>query len=160
MQTARGASYYFKAAADSGRVECQSTAYLAQHFPHIVARVVAKEPGRRWLLMDALSGVSLESISDAATWEAAAAGYARLQAACVQRVADLRLLGCPTRTLDAIADEIGFLASDAGAPRPGAPNSLTNLEARRFRSIAEALRQRCAALAGRDVPLTLEHGDL
>jgi len=160
VQTAASGSYYFKAVADSGRVECEMTAYLAQHFPHIVARVVATEPGRRWWLMEALPGTSLENISEAVTWEGAAAAYGRLQAACVPRVVDLRLLGCQTRTLDAISDGIGLLASDAGALRPGAPDGLTSVEASRFRSIANALRERCAALAALDVPLTLEHGDL
>jgi hypothetical protein len=160
VQTAAGASYYFKAVTDSGRVECPITAYLAQHFPNIVARVVATEPKRRWLLMEALPGASLENIQDAVTWETAAAGYARLQAACVQRVVDLRLLGCQTRTLGAIADGIGLLASDVGALRSGAPDGLTSVEASRFRSIGNALRERCAALAALDIPLTLEHGDL
>jgi hypothetical protein len=157
---AAGLVFYFKAVAESTAVECHVTSYLAQHFPHIVARVVATERERRWLLMQALPGASLEDIPDAEAWEAAAAGYARLQAACVPRVADLRSLGCPTRTLDALAEGVAALAWDPESLRPGAGEGLTSDEAGRFRSLESVLRRRCAALAALDVPLTLEHGDL
>jgi hypothetical protein len=153
-------AFYFKAVAESGSVECHVTSYLARHFPRTVARVVATERERRWLLMEALAGASLESIPDATAWEAAAAGYARLQAACVPRVSDLRSLGCQTRTLGAIAEGIAALVADPGPLRPGAGDGLTSVEASRFRSMASVLRERCAALEALDVPLTLEHGDL
>jgi hypothetical protein len=110
--------------------------------------------------MQALPGASLEDIPDATTWEAAAARYGRLQAACVLRVADLRSLGCQTRTLGALADGIAALASDPAPLRSGASDGLTDVEASRFRSMAGSLRERCAALAALDVPLTIEHGDL
>jgi hypothetical protein len=150
---AASGDFYFKAVAESLRAESGVTAYLAQHFPHVVARVVAAEPDRRWFLMAALPGVSLEDVPDVAAWEAAAAGYARVQADCRSRVEDLRSLGCPTRTLEAMAESIVPFAS-------GAPDGLTPVEAERFRALAPGLRERCAELAALDVPLTLEHGDL
>jgi len=152
--------FYFKAIAQSMRCECAVTAYLAQHFPDAVARIVATNPERRWFLMTALEGRKLEDIVDVTAWERAAAMYARLQLACMSRVRDLRALGCPTRDLEALAAEIEPLTLDVRALQPGEPNGLSASEVARLRALAPDLRRRCERLADYGVPLTIEHGDL
>jgi aminoglycoside phosphotransferase (APT) family kinase protein len=152
--------FYFKAVAESIRRECAVTAYLAQHFPHAVARIVATKPERRWFLMAALAGRKLEDVGDVMVWERAAAMYARLQLACVARLNDLHALGCPTRGLDALAAEIEPLNADVAALRLGEPNGLSAPEADRLRARAPELRRRCERLADYGIPLTIEHGDL
>jgi hypothetical protein len=153
-------NFYLKAVPESGRHECAVTAYLARHFPDTVARVVATDPERRWFLMADAPGPKLEDLDDAMTWERATAMYARLQLACVARRDDLHALGCPTRSLDALAAAIEPLCADAAALRPGEPEGLSAGEAERLRSRAPELRRRCERLAACGIPLTIEHGDL
>jgi aminoglycoside phosphotransferase (APT) family kinase protein len=155
-----GGVAYFKAVAASNPQECPVTAYLAQAFPGAVPRVMAVEPGRRWLLMAECAGRNLEEITDVAVWERAARSYARLQVACAPRTRDLAERGCETRTLDALAQAIEPLVADAAALRSGGPTDLTAAELDALRAEVPALRRRCTALAGAGVPVTLEHGDL
>jgi aminoglycoside phosphotransferase (APT) family kinase protein len=152
--------FYFKAVAESIRRECAVTAYLAQHFPHAVARIVATKPERRWFVMTALEGRKLEDVADVTAWERAAAVYARLQLACLARRRDLHALGCPTRNLDALAAEIGPLITDVAALRLGESDGLSASEVDRLRALAPELRRRCERLADSGIPLTIEHGDL
>jgi hypothetical protein len=159
VRTAAG-DFYFKAVAESIRHEGAVTAYLAQHFPGAVARIVATKPERRWFLMRALAGRALEEIGDAAAWERAAAGYAQLQRACVPRRPDLLALGCPTRGLDALAAEIEPLSADVQGLRLGEPDGLSASDVDRLRTWAPELRRRCHQLADDGLPLTIEHGDL
>jgi hypothetical protein len=63
--------YYFKALPESGRVEGALTHYLAQRFPDAMPRIIAAEPDRRWLLMAACPGRTLEDIADVTVWERA-----------------------------------------------------------------------------------------
>jgi len=153
-------NFYFKAVAESIRHEGAVTAYLAQHFPGAVAGIVATKPERRWFLMRALEGRKLEDIGDAMVWERAAAGYAQLQLACVARRPDLLALGCPTRSLDALAAEIDPLNADGTGLRLGEPDGLSACEVERLRAWAPELRRRCQRLADYGMPLTIEHGDL
>jgi aminoglycoside phosphotransferase (APT) family kinase protein len=152
--------FYFKAVAESIRREGAVTAYLGQHFPDAVARIVATKPERRWFLMMALQGRRLEDIGDVMVWERAATAYARLQLACVARRRDLHELGCPTRGLDALAAEIEPLGADVAALRLGEPDGLSASEVDRLRARAPELRRRCERLADDGIPLTIEHGDL
>ena len=152
--------FYLKAVSESLGRECAVTTYLAGHFPEVVARIVVTRPERRWFLMAAHKGRSLEDIGDVRAWERAAAAYARLQLACVSRVGDLRALGCPTRGLDTLAAAIEPLSADMTALRPGGADGLSVAESERLRASVPELRRRCERLAACDIPLTLEHGDL
>lgn len=152
--------FYFKAVPESLRRECAVSAYLAGNFPGSVAPIVATWPERRWFLTRALRGRSLEDVGDVAAWERTAAAYGRLQRACVERVAELRELGCPTRGIDALPAAIEALAADVEALQPGRPEGLSAAEVERLRAWAPELRRRCERLAACGLPLTLEHGDL
>jgi hypothetical protein len=155
----RAAEYYFKALPTSGRVESELTLYLARHFSTIVPRLVATHAERRWLLMAACAGRKLEDLRDVAWWQRAASAYGTLQTDCISRVGDLTALGCPTRTLEALARRIALLADDAEALRLGEGGGLTDMEHRSLRQAVAALQDRCAELAACGVALTLEHGD-
>ncbi len=149
---------YFKALPTSGKAEAAIAQFLSQHFPDAIPRIVASEPDRRWLLMDACRGQKLEAVADVATWERAAARYARLQVDCIARVDALKALGCPSRTLDELARAIEALAADP-ALRPR-PDGLTQAEYDRFVGAVPDLVRRCDELAGCGIPYSLEHGDL
>ncbi len=148
----RGGEIYFKAVAASLRRECAVTAYLAQHAPVCLPRVIAIEPERRWLLTESYAGPKLEAVTDIAAWERAAAMYAQLQVACIAHVPALRALGCATREPAELAAAIEPLCADT--------IGLSLDEITRLRAAAPELRRRCAVLAGGAVPLSLEHGDL
>jgi Ser/Thr protein kinase RdoA (MazF antagonist) len=152
--------FYLKAVPESARHEFGATVYLAQHFPGATATVVAVEPQRRWFLMEGVAGRKLEEIDDIAAWERAAAAYGRLQFASRTCVDDLDRLGCPTRGLDRLADEIEALVVDATGLRQGEPGGLSAAEADRLSRCGPELRRRCQRLATSGIPLTLEHGDL
>ena len=152
--------FYFKAVPESIRRECAVSAYLARHFPGAVAPVVATAPERRWFLTRALPGRSLQDVSDVAAWERTAAAYGRLQRACIERVSDLRELGCPTREVDALPAAIDALVADPDALQSGRPDGLSAAEVGRLRAWVPELRRRCERLGACGVPLTLEHGDL
>jgi aminoglycoside phosphotransferase (APT) family kinase protein len=151
---------YFKAVPESLRRECAVTEYLAQHFPDAVPRVIATAPERRWLLMAACPGCTLDDITDMALWEHAAARYAHEQVACVARIHELAALGCTCRSLEALAQVIGPLSSDTAALRPGEPDGLSAAEIERLQALVPWLRQQCEQLAASGMPFTLEHGDL
>ena len=149
---------YFKALPMSGRAEAAIARFLTRHFPDVLPRIVAAEPDRRWLLMDACRGRKLEDIGDVATWERAAARYARLQVDCIAHVDALKALGCPSRNLGQLARSIEALAADA-ALRPH-PDGLTHAEYDRFVGSVPELLRRCDELAAFGIPYSLEHGDL
>jgi Phosphotransferase enzyme family len=152
--------YYFKALPASGDRECAVTRYLAQHFPDVVPRIVACEPTRRWLLLAACAGHTLEALAEPAAWERAASRYAQLQVACVARVPALRALGCPVHDLETLARRIEPLCNDASALRAGQPGGLRSAEIERLQKLVPTLRRHCEQLGAAGIGLTLEHGDL
>ena len=157
---AASGNYYFKAVPESLRRECAVTAYLAQHFPTAVPQVIATESARRWLLMAACPGRTLDTVTDVVSWERAAMQYARLQVACVPRVRELGALGCVRRSLDTLAEAIGPLSTDTAAHRPGEPDGLSTAEIARLQACVPLLQRHCEQLAAYGIPDTLEHGDL
>jgi hypothetical protein len=157
---ATDAEYYFKALPSSGSRECGVTRHLATHFPDVLPRVIACEPGRRWLIMTACEGRKLEDSADAGAWPRAAARYGRLQADCVAHVPALRALGCPVHDLETLARRIEPLCNDTGALRMNQPEGLTAAEIDRLRGLVPTLRRNCEQLARAGIALTLEHGDL
>ena len=155
-----GADYYFKALPRSGRVEWAVTRFLANQFANMLPAVVAVEPERRWMLLAACTGHNLETVTDVTLWERAAHAYGWLQVACSDHVDALEKLGCPVRTLDALARSIDSLAGDAIALRPGQDGGLTHVEFERFSRAVPMLQRRCQALAASRIRSTIEHGDL
>jgi hypothetical protein len=157
---ASSGDYYFKAVPESLRRECAVTGYLAHYFPEAVPQVITIESTRRWLLMAACPGRTLEEVTDGALWERAAGQYARLQVACVPRVRELEALGCGLRRLDLLAEAIEPLSTDPAALRLGEPEGLTEAEIKRLQACVPLLQWHCAQLPACGIPYTIEHGDL
>ena len=144
---------YFKAVSLCQRSEPAVTGFLARRFSHLLPRVIAAEPERRWWLMAAVPGTPIDELDVPRIWAEAAAAYGGMQAACVPLVEQLKAVGCPARPLEHLADAVGALCA-------GPLDGLTPEEADRFRALAPSLEARCSELASHRVPLTLEHGDL
>lgn len=150
---------YFKAVPTTWH-EWAVTEYLSRHFAESVPRLLAADAERGWLLMYGSPGRRLEDIRDARAWQRAAAMYGRLQVACIPQTDELRALGCPERSLQALSAAIEPLSANDAALRTGTAEALSRAEVERFRASLPELHSRCAALADQAVPLTLEHGDL
>jgi aminoglycoside phosphotransferase (APT) family kinase protein len=136
--------YYFKAVAYSIRRECAVTAYLAEHFAHVVPPLLAVDAERRWLLMHAADGCTLEEIASVAVWEECARRYGRLQMATRDHTGALRACGAGARDVEHLGARLTQLA-DADPE---------------FRRLLPRFESHCAALAAYDIPSLLEHGDL
>jgi hypothetical protein len=87
-------TWYFKALPCSYAHEPPLTRLLADVRPELLPRIVAVEPGRRWMLSEGCRGRVLEEVASRAAWEKAVAAYAELQLAMIPRVAELRAVGC------------------------------------------------------------------
>ena len=159
LQTAAGA-IFLKARAQGGQSELFVTEYLARHFPASMPAVIAIDAERRWLLMRAAEGPELMDVGDPSRWEQTAETCARVQIECIDRVEDLRTLGCPARPLEWLEAEISPLLDDTAALQPADAKSLTDEEIAKLRGLSGELQAMCRALALLRVPLSLEHGDL
>lgn len=139
-----GGDFYFKAIAHSLAYECEVTAYLAQHFPKNVPAILGVEHVRRWLLMRAVSGCTLEQIDVPAPWEQAARMYGEMQSASAAHASALRACGVVDRPLPRLRDGLELLARDHAE----------------LREVLPQLRRRCDELAASGIPPMLDHGDL
>jgi hypothetical protein len=100
--TTRQSMQYFKALPESGVVEHAVTRFLAETFPGSVPPVIAFDTDRRWLLLGACAGRSLEMVDDIHVWARAARHYGELQVACMSRIDDLQRAGCPRRDIESL----------------------------------------------------------
>jgi hypothetical protein len=122
--------------------------------------VIAIEPERRWLLMDAAPGPALMRVRELSRWMHAAELCARVQIDCAGRVDDLARLGCPVRPLDRLAGTIEPLFEDRAAMQPADAEALTDAEVAEVQALGPELAARCRELDALGVPPSLEHGDL
>jgi hypothetical protein len=93
---------YFKALPESGVVEHAVTRFLGETFRDSVPPVIAFNTERRWLLLGACTGRSLDVVDDIDLWARAARRYGELQVACMSRIDDLQRAGCPRRDIESL----------------------------------------------------------
>lgn len=154
------AEFFFKALPAAGAREARVATYLSQLGAPGAPEVAAADLARRWILMRAFAGRSLDDVRDAASWERAAATYGRLQAATMTHISDLRALGCEERRLEDLAAAIEPLLADVGALMPGHPEGLTPGQIDRLGNRVGELRRCCEVLAAAPLQPALDHGDL
>jgi len=143
---------WFKACAPVQAFEPRLTAVLAQRWPDRVARVLAHDEARAWLLTaDAGDDVGKHG-NDPEIWLRALPSYAELQRGEVKHVADHIAHGVADMrpaTLPAAYDR--FLA--AGLP-------LEPAERDRLRRFARRFARLCDELAAADATASIQHDDL
>ena len=142
--------------------EIPVTAALARWSPDFVARIVATDPGQRYLLMEdageRLRAV-LERDHDISFWDGILAVYAQLQLRTAAHAGELVALGCPDRRSAALLAEYeGLVTSDELLTIAGTA-SITKDELERLRALAPQVREWCDELIG-TVPETIQHDDL
>ena len=151
---------YFKASPEAFAHETPLTAALSRLYPDRSPRVIATDHDRGWMLMADIGGTALRRVADVTRWEGALRLYAETQMQLVGRREELDAVGCPRRTLDTLAEEVGPLLADTDALTfDGAEPGLSSAELRRLRGLAPRLKEACRALAAYRVPHTLTHGD-
>lgn len=152
--------FFFKALPESGAREAAVCAYLSRLETPGAPDVAAADLTRRWLLMRAFDGRSLDEVRDSASWERAVGTYGRLQAATLGRASELRALGCEERRLGDLAAAIEPLLADTAALMPGHAEGLTPRQIDLVRARADDLHRCCETLAAARLPTALDHGDL
>lgn len=150
---------YLKAVPPLFAHEPPLTAALGQAHPGAIPAVLARDDGRRWLLMADFGGIGLERVREPERWAAALTQLAAIQIACIPRVGELRALGCPARLVSTLPAALDALLADPVGLLADTPDGLTAAELDRLRAHVPQIRAWCAELAHAAVPETLEHGD-
>ncbi|MEP7290260.1 MAG: aminoglycoside phosphotransferase family protein [Chloroflexota bacterium] len=127
---------------------------LAGWYPQVIPRLLAAEPERRWMLMDAF-GDALRENADMGVWEAAIRRYVLLQIDSVRHLDALHALGCADRRLETLPQWIDLLLADSEMLAV-----LEAAEAQQLIALAEPLKAFAAKLSAYKLPVTLVHGDL
>jgi hypothetical protein len=158
--TTDGDDLYLKALPRTYAAEVALSQQLATWHRTALPTVVAADARRRWLLMRACDGHSLEEGAPLATWRRVARAYGELQVASAARVDQLRALGCRDRAPALLRALLGPLLADEAALMVGEADGLTAAEFDRLRALQPWFEAACETLAASDLPLALEHGDL
>jgi hypothetical protein len=110
-------TFFFKALPTSGVREPRVSDYLSRRSAPGAPHLHATDLGRRWLLIHASRGVSLDHVRDPRWWERGVATYGRLQAATIGHCDHVRALGCAERRLEDLVAAIEPLLTDTQAGR-------------------------------------------
>jgi hypothetical protein len=161
LPTEAGA-FYFKAAAGWSLHEPRLMQWLADGYPDSFPQVVAVDADRGWLLQREADGgaLPLNEVREEEEWYRAVRRLAEIQVDCSRRTRELRALGCPHRGLEILARRIPRLCADTGAMMPGEPEGLGRREIAQMANLAPTLLALCEELASRELPDSVEHGDL
>ncbi len=128
---------------------------LSRHFPRWIPAPLARDDRESWMLLDDFGPNLWQQDKKEANFAAAAADFARLQQASVDRVEDLLALGCLDRRLPVLAAQLDPLLAHPLTARHAKADELSQLAA-----LGPRVVERCAQLAAIGLPDTLVHGDL
>ncbi len=160
--TTRMGKYYFKQSPTFFPNEVPVTVAVANRYPDASPRVLASDARSRWMLLDDLGDVTMESADPhtsegAALWVAAVRSLARIQTACATSPSDLDL---ERRATDATLATIRewTTAPPSGDLRYHADDTARSLS--RLAPLLPRLDEPRAVLDAVRLPQTLCHGDL
>ncbi|MBL8328383.1 MAG: phytanoyl-CoA dioxygenase family protein [Rubrivivax sp.] len=151
------ASAYLKVLPLSQSAQVRRYALLAERFAREMPRLLASDPDKAWMLLEAHGGTAFQGEPEEAAEVATALARLQMKAASD---ADLLARLQPIRLADAITELLAFLERPAEAwgvahfVGPEAANRYTRL----IRSRADLLAQLVARAEG--LPQTVSHGDL
>ena len=152
MPLADGRLAWFKACRPVQGFEPRLTAELHRRWPDLAPRVLAFDPGRRWLLT-ADAGQPIEWSDDAfPLWLRLLPRYAELQIGEAEHALDHLANGVPDLRLQSLAEHFAELV-EADLP-------IEADEVRALRAFAPRFAAACAALAARHPVSTVQHDDL
>jgi hypothetical protein len=143
---------WFKACAETQAFEPQLTASLAARWPDRVARVLAYDSERRWLLSADAGNPVAAYRNDPAIWLRALPLYAELQIGEVRHVAEHLGGGVPDRRIGALPAMYDRLVA-ADLP-------IELVEIQRLAAFGSTFERWCAELASADPTSSIQHDDL
>lgn len=153
---------YFKALTGIHASEPAVTAYLAEHFPHLVPQVIAIDKDRQWMLQRD-GGVSLRSLTkstaDLDLWEPMLRAFAQLQIEAVSHLEALITLGLEDRRLDRIPEMYDQLANDPTLLDDSHPEGIPAHEMEAIKAGGDEVRAFCDELASYNIPESIRHDD-
>jgi hypothetical protein len=159
--TTRG-PLYFKAEAPYAAFEPGLTDELAHLVPDSVARVLATDPDRAYMLTEH-AGTAARDVAivgrDLETWEALLPQFAALQQATVPHLDLLLAKGCPDLRLAVLPDQYAALLADTDMLLVGQPGGLTAAEYDAACAFTPEVAPLCAALSAFGLPETVHHDD-
>ncbi|MDX3798905.1 phosphotransferase [Streptomyces sp. AK04-3B] len=144
---------YFKASPSVYRHEAAVSLLLSQRFPNTVAKVIAVDPHRNWMLTEDFGAQRMPGsteITDA--YMRVVPELARIQHGMAEETETLIAAGCPDHRLEILPDLYDELVHDA----PG----LTAAQRTRLGAASVVLRESCRRLAAVGLPRTLVHLDV
>jgi hypothetical protein len=142
--------------------EIPVTVALGRWVPDFVARVVASDTRRRFMLMEDAGEhlrAVLERDHDIRFWNGIPPLYADIQLRAAPHAAELVALGCPDRRSPALLEAFETLVAGDELLTFAGTKSVTPDELRALRAQAPRVREWCDELAG-TVPETIQHDDL
>ena len=153
---------YFKALTGIHAFEPAVTAYLAQHFPHLIPEVIAIDQDRQWMLQRD-GGVSLRSLTkstaDLAIWEPMLRAFAQLQIEAVSHLDALIELGLEDRRLNRVPQLFDTLANDPNLLDDSHPEGIPADEREAIKNGGDEVRAFCDELASYNIPESIRHDD-
>lgn len=160
--TTRMGKYYFKQSPTFFLNEVPVTVAVANRFPYVSPRVLASDARSRWMLLDDLGDVTMESADPhtsegAALWIAVVRSLARIQAAYAISPSDLDL---ERRSTDATLATIREWTTAPPLARLHYAAADTSAALCRLTPLLPRLDELRAALIAANLPSTLCHGDL
>lgn len=128
-----------------------------------VPNVVAREPGRGWMLMGDAGPLVIEVYGEdppPAIWREFLRKYAELQIAAAPAANELIAAGVPNRRLTRLLEPFQRVLENARLVRPPTPDALTNEELDRVYALMPKLRESVDALAALGLPDSVQQDDL
>ncbi|MGI8871965.1 MAG: phosphotransferase [Candidatus Limnocylindria bacterium] len=154
---------WFKASQPDGAVEIRLTSMLAAIRPEAIARIVASDAGRGWMLSQD-AGTRLREIggerSAVDRWADLLPSYAELQIELAFRREALFELGVPDHGLGVLPAELRATLDEPDTILLGQANGLTSVQREHLVGDLPAFGELCARLAAFGIPETLQHDDL
>ncbi|WP_165423154.1 phosphotransferase [Ktedonosporobacter rubrisoli] len=138
--------------------ELPLTQHLDVHWPSHASSVLAANRQQSLLLLRDFGGPKLGERGIFARWEEAVHTFAMLQRETVTHADSLIAMGCPTRTLDDLIEDIRTLLADTEALFVGG-KGLTSSEIAALHAHLPHFLNLCQELKTYQLPYALEHGD-
>jgi hypothetical protein len=160
LATASGQAYWLKAVGEPNRHEFTTTAYLAQHCPKHLPKIVAmRHDWNAWVMEE--FGCSLNSLSSFGCFELAVVKLASLQKHFVGRSEELlaaKFLDHRTVRLEAQIDELVDYLVEAMCHQTSV--KVSSLSPSRIREIGTILHSACNAMEDLGIPDSVMHSDI
>jgi hypothetical protein len=154
---------YFKAVAPALAYEAGLTRRLAELRPDCTQQVLAADPARDWLLLGDGGARLRETLRSEGPhlrrWLDLLPRYAGLQLELAGRVPELRSLGVPDRSPEALPKLLDGLLTEIASLNIDLPDGLPSAALARLRTLGPLLTEGCAELLCYAVPISLHHGD-